>query len=57
VVDSDTPPGWAYNPSSWSQRLPIVALAFAGFGIAMYLALYQWGVFARVWEPFFGEGS
>jgi Vitamin K epoxide reductase family len=57
VVDSDTPPGWAYNPSSWSQRLPIVALAFAGFGIAMYLALYQWDVFARVWEPFFGEGS
>jgi hypothetical protein len=28
-----------------------------GFGIAMYLALYQWEVFARVWEPFFGEGS
>jgi uncharacterized membrane protein len=23
----------------------------------MYLALYQWEVLARVWEPFFGEGS
>jgi len=34
-----------------------VALACLGFGIAMYLALYQWGVFASVWEPFFGEGS
>jgi uncharacterized membrane protein len=57
VADSSTPPGWAYNPSNWSQRLPIVALAFVGFGIAMYLALYQWGVLASVWEPFFGEGS
>jgi hypothetical protein len=52
VVDSSTPPGWAYNPSSGPQRLPIVALACAGFGIAMSLALYQWEVFARVWEPF-----
>jgi Vitamin K epoxide reductase family len=34
-----------------------VALAFAGFGIAMYLALYQWDMVASVWEPFFGEGS
>ena len=57
MADSSTPPGWAYNPSSWSQRLPIVALAFVGFGIAMYLALYQWDVLASVWEPFFGEGS
>jgi uncharacterized membrane protein len=57
VADSYTPPGWNYNPSDWSQRLPIVALALAGFGIAMYLALYQWDVFASVWEPFFGEGS
>ena len=57
MADSSTPTGWAYNPSSWPQRLPIVALACAGFGIAMYLALYQWEVFARVWEPFFGEGS
>jgi uncharacterized membrane protein len=37
--------------------LPIIALALAGFGIATYLALYQWGVLARVWEPFFGDGS
>jgi uncharacterized membrane protein len=57
VVSPFIPPGWDDNPSSWSQRLPIIALALAGFGIAMYLALYQWGVFASVWEPFFGEGS
>ena len=57
AVEPDGPPGWDYNPSDWSQRLPIVALALAGFGIATYLALYQWGVLARVWEPFFGDGS
>ena len=57
TVDPDGPPGWVYNPSDWSQRLPIIALALAGFGIATYLALYQWGVLARVWEPFFGDGS
>lgn len=57
MADSYAPPEWNYNPSGWSQRLPIVALAFVGFGIAMYLALYQWNVFASVWEPFFGEGS
>lgn len=51
------PPGWSYNPSSWPQRLPIVALALIGFLIAIYLALYQWRVFGWVWEPFFGEGS
>ncbi|MGH2598517.1 MAG: vitamin K epoxide reductase family protein [Dehalococcoidia bacterium] len=52
-----TPPGWAYNPSSWPQRLPIIALALGGFGIAMYLSLYQWRVIDAVWEPFFGGGS
>ena len=57
VADSYAPPGWDYNPSAWSQRLPIAALACVGFGVAMYLALYQWDVFANVWEPFFGEGS
>jgi len=55
--ENQAPPGWSYNPSAWSQRLPIVALAFVGFGIALYLALYQWRVFDTVWEPFFGGGS
>jgi hypothetical protein len=30
----DLPPGWEYNPASWSQRLPIIGLALLGFGIA-----------------------
>lgn len=51
------PPGWSYNPSSWPQRLPIVGAALVGFGIALYLALYQWRVVDTVWEPFFGDGS
>jgi hypothetical protein len=54
---SAAPPGWSYNPSSWRQRLPIVVLALAGFGIATYLALYQWRIVQGVWEPFFGRGS
>jgi hypothetical protein len=53
----DIPPGWDYNPSTWPQRLPIVALAMVGFVIAGYLSLYQLGVFGAVWEPFFGDGS
>ena len=51
------PPGWQTNPSAWDQRLPIVALALVGFAIATYLALFQYGVVAPVWEPFFGDGS
>lgn len=54
---SAVPPGWSYNPSTWEQRLPIVGAALVGFGIATYLALFQWGVIPTVWEPFFGEGS
>ena len=27
----DVPPGWSYNPSSWPQRAPIIALALVGF--------------------------
>lgn len=53
----NTPPGWDNNPSDWSQRLPIVAVALVGAGIATYLALYQYGVVETVWEPFFGDGS
>ena len=51
------PPGWSYNPSSWSDRLPIVLAALVGFGIATYLTLFQLKVIGSVWEPFFGDGS
>jgi uncharacterized membrane protein len=55
--DPHAPPGWSYNPSSWAERLWIIGVSLLGFGIASYLALYQWGIFAQVWEPFFGKGS
>lgn len=56
-ANHDIPPGWDANPSSWTQRAPIIVLAVIGFAVAGYLSLYQWGVLATVWEPFFGDGS
>ena len=49
------PPGWSYNPSSWSDRAWIIAVAAIGFVISGYLALYQWNVIGAVWEPFLGR--
>jgi hypothetical protein len=37
--------------------LAVAVPALLGFVIASYLALYQWGVFSTVWEPFFGAGN
>jgi len=51
------PPGWDYNPSSWPERIPLIVIAMIGFLIALYLGLYQVGIFPTVWEPFFGNGS
>jgi uncharacterized membrane protein len=57
TADRHQPPGWDYNPSSWGQRTPIIVLALAGTTVAGYLTLYQVGLIATVWEPFFGAGS
>lgn len=54
---AEIPRGWDYNPSNWNQRLPIVAIALVAFLAATHLALYQFGVIAKPWEPFFGQGS
>jgi uncharacterized membrane protein len=51
-----TPPGWSFNPSSWTQRLPIIALAFVGLQISRELAAYQLGHIDGVWEPLFAGG-
>lgn len=53
----DIPPGWSYSPSSWVQRLPIIALAFVGLLISRYLAASQLGHTAQAWDPFFGSGT
>lgn len=57
LQEGEPPPGWNNNPSAWSQRFPVVALAATGLGIALYLGLYQLRVVGHVWEPFFGRGS
>lgn len=51
-----SPPDWSYNPSSWTQRVPIIALAFVGLYVSRYLAAYQLGHVEGVWEPFFEGG-
>ena len=51
------PPGWTYNPSSWPQRAPLIALGFVGWFIARYLAAYQLGYISGAWDPFFHPGT
>ena len=46
---------WDYNPSGWSQRIPICILAMVAFLIATYMALYQWRIIGTAWDPIFGD--
>jgi nucleoside-diphosphate-sugar epimerase/uncharacterized membrane protein len=57
AADDDRPLGWTYSPSSFTQRIPIVALAFAGLFVSRYLAAYQMGHVDGLWDPFFGAGG
>ncbi|MEO8409436.1 MAG: NAD-dependent epimerase/dehydratase family protein [Propionivibrio sp.] len=50
---SDLPPGWSYCPSTYLQRLPIIALGAFGLLLARVLTAYQLGHIDGVWEPFF----
>ncbi len=50
---SDMPPGWTYSPSTYLQRLPIIAMGALGFLISRHLAAYQLGHIEGAWEPFF----
>lgn len=54
---SDKPEGWSYNPSSWTQRLPIITLGWTGFFASRYLTSYQLGYIDSAWDPFFGMGT
>ncbi len=51
---SDLPSGWNYSPSTYLQRLPIIALGAFGLLVARHLAAYQLGHIDSAWEPFFG---
>ena len=53
LTGPEIPPGWTYNPSTWTQRLPIIVLALVGLYVSRYLAAYQLGHVPGVWEPFF----
>ncbi len=53
----DIPPGWSYNPSTWVQRAPLIALGLIGYFLARPMASYQLGHIDHIWDPFFGVGS
>lgn len=53
----EIPPGWSYNPSTWFQRGPVIALALVSFFAARHMAAYQLGYIQHVWEPFFRPGT
>lgn len=53
----DAPAGWSYNPSSLTQRAPIIALALVGFFLSRQMAAYQLDYTGSVWEPFFDPGT
>lgn len=57
LTGPDSPPGWDYSPSSWNQRIPIIALALVGLFISRYLAAFQLGHIDSAWDPFFGDGT
>ncbi len=50
-------PPYSYNPSSWSQRIPICVLAMVAAIISSYMSLYQWDFIDSTWDPFFGDGT
>ena len=53
----DVPLGWSYNPSSWPQRAPIIALALVGFFLSRQMTSFQLQHFTSFTDPFFGLGT
>lgn len=53
----DVPPGWTYNPSTWPQRAPVIALATLSFFLSRYMASFQLGHIPTAWDPLFGRGT
>lgn len=54
-MSTERVPPWDYNPSAWSQRIPICALAMVGFVISAWMGLYQWRLVDSVWDPIWGD--
>jgi uncharacterized membrane protein len=53
----DVPRGWSYNPSSWPQRAPIIALALVGFVLSRQMTAFQLEHIGSLLDPFFGLGT
>lgn len=53
----DAPPSWSYNPSSWPQRAPIIALAAVGFFLSRHMTAFQLEHITSLSDPFFGSGT
>ena len=53
----DAPPCWSYNPSSWPQRAPIIALAAVGFFLSRHMTAFQLEHITSLPDPFFGSGT
>ena len=53
----DVPKGWSYNPSSWPQRAPIIALALVGFFLSRQMTAFQLKHIGSLADPFFGLGT
>ncbi len=53
----DVPRGWSYNPSSWPQRAPIIALALVGFFLSRQMTAFQLKHITSLIDPFFGLGT
>ena len=53
----DVPRGWSYNPSSWPQRAPIIALALVGFFLSRQMASFELHYVTTFRDPFFGIGT
>ncbi|WPP50035.1 SPW repeat domain-containing protein [Catalinimonas niigatensis] len=53
----NVPPGWSYNPSAWSERVPVIFFAWLGFFVARYMGAFQLEFINTIWDPFFGDGT
>jgi uncharacterized membrane protein len=53
----EVPLGWSYNPSTWLQRAPAIALALLAFLLTQYMAAYQLGYIDWASDPLFGDST
>jgi uncharacterized membrane protein len=57
IPGSDVPRGWSYNPSTWPQRAPIIALALVGFFLSRQMTSFELHYITSFRDPFFGHGT